>query len=539
MSKIASIKELATCIHEQKNADPRFVVFIGAGASASSGIPVASAMTSNLLREIYNMENGGENADMDTIRKWCDTQEWWTRNPTESDYSRAFRKRYRTPAERRDYIEKVMKDASPALTYVCLANLLAKEVFRIVFTTNFDDLLNDACIGYNLCKPVVCAHDLIVDSIPSRSPRPQIVKLHGDFLYDNLSNLDDEETGRLTKSMEKLLRKHASECGFIFVGYGGGDNSVMGILEELVKAGESFRYGVYWATRNPERLPDRVKNFLARQDEFRIVKSADSDTFFAELQSELRLPVPELFIHALDRPISLLKGLRPSESKAEVSPTVKRFTEEFIKQLDALQKDPAVSQFMSDTSRDELNIEEALLKAWAESGKKDYAAAIGLLEPLQAEFPEHPDINFALATMLSLQGQEDGKKEDLERALPHYELAVKHREDYREAYDYWGTTLLSLGKMKGTKKLISEALEKLSVAEEIKPGFGSYNMACAYSLLGESKEAVSWLKKAIKYYEEHRAQAKSDEDFENVRDLPEFKKLLKKPAPKKKSKKKK
>jgi tetratricopeptide (TPR) repeat protein len=98
-----------------------------------------------------------------------------------------------------------------------------------------------------------------------------------------------------------------------------------------------------------------------------------------------------------------------------------------------------------------------------------------------------------------------------------------------------------LGKLKQDGKLYGAALEKFVLALKYKEHFGDahYNMACAHSLLGEPDEALSWLKKAIKYDGKNRGLAKTDDDFDNIRKLPQFQKLLKKPSPKKKSGKKK
>jgi len=52
-----------------------------------------------------------------------------------------------------------------------------------------------------------------------------------------------------------------------------------------------------------------------------------------------------------------------------------------------------------------------------------------------------------------------------------------------------------------------------------------YNLACAYSMLGDKNEAVSAYEKAIKKGYNNYIHAKNDSDLDNIRDLPEFKKL--------------
>ena len=54
-----------------------------------------------------------------------------------------------------------------------------------------------------------------------------------------------------------------------------------------------------------------------------------------------------------------------------------------------------------------------------------------------------------------------------------------------------------------------------------------YNMACFFSLTGKPNNAISHLEKAIGLDEKYRQKAATDSDFDNIRDDPRFKKLIK------------
>ena len=105
------------------------------------------------------------------------------------------------PSQRRIYIENIVKNAKPSWGYIYLANIISSACVNVVFTPNFDDLLNEACFTYTDTKPVVCAHDSAVSGIRVSSNRPKIIKLHGDYLYDSLKNTVEETT-----SLEKNMR---------------------------------------------------------------------------------------------------------------------------------------------------------------------------------------------------------------------------------------------------------------------------------------------------------------------------------------------
>ena len=53
-----------------------------------------------------------------------------------------------------------------------------------------------------------------------------------------------------------------------------------------------------------------------------------------------------------------------------------------------------------------------------------------------------------------------------------------------------------------------------------------FNLACAYSLMGEKSRAVGHLAKAIQLDEANRELAKTDTDFDPVRNDPEFRTLV-------------
>jgi len=93
--------------------------------------------------------------------------------------------------------------------------LLANSYFNVVFTTNFDDPINEACFLYSDgLRPMVAAHDSTIAGIRITSARPKIIKLHGDFLYDNIRNTKSElET--LEANTRRKLPQFSLEYGLV------------------------------------------------------------------------------------------------------------------------------------------------------------------------------------------------------------------------------------------------------------------------------------------------------------------------------------
>jgi hypothetical protein len=54
----------------------------------------------------------------------------------------------------------------------------------------------------------------------------------------------------------------------------------------------------------------------------------------------------------------------------------------------------------------------------------------------------------------------------------------------------------------------------------------AYNLACSESLSGRTNDAIEHLRLAIDGSEKHRADARTDSDFDAIRDEPAFKALI-------------
>ena len=114
----------ARLIQEIKRHHPaELALFLGAGASKSSGIPVASEMIAEWRREVF--DDDAPPPDRATEPKaWLATRpkEYpWVGAPDE--YSRLFERQYRTASGRQKYLEEKIEGVRPGWGYLYLANL--------------------------------------------------------------------------------------------------------------------------------------------------------------------------------------------------------------------------------------------------------------------------------------------------------------------------------------------------------------------------------------------------------------------------------
>jgi tetratricopeptide (TPR) repeat protein len=315
---------------EVESINSGYCFFLGAGCSVSSGIPLASQITSILKKLVFIEYNFSLNKVVrkkeetfyqyldrvdghifkyeiifeefiksieegflirldderlmfeEQISKYFPTEE--VRELAESFlndrlYGLWFEKYSEKPRNRQAFIEEIIENIEPSGAYVLLGQLIKMGYVKNIFTTNFDDLISDALILYYGDKPRVYSHNEIAQFIQFTDKRPNIVKLHGDFLYENIKNIN-KETKRLDSNMEKKFSEALSNQDIIFLGYNGADESIMNVL---TKVREENKFTIYWCGLDERNLHWRVVKLLNDSDDSYFIKIRDFDDFLFEL----------------------------------------------------------------------------------------------------------------------------------------------------------------------------------------------------------------------------------------------------------------
>ena len=130
----------------------------------------------------------------------------------------------------------------------------------------------------------------------------------------------------------------------------------------------------------------------------------------------------------------------------------------------------------------------------------------------------------------SLEG-EDRHSKFLDACKKYAEATRLNPKDH-ESFDNWGSVLLyqvQILKDGAREAKLREAKDVLMKAEALKPGAGSYNLACAAALSGQPDEARRWLMQANHANVSEACNCeylKKDNDLDNLRDLQWFKVFL-------------
>jgi hypothetical protein len=274
------------------NHDRPLCLFLGAGASVTSGMPSAERCIWEWKQDIFSTNNPtlresvGEISLAGTrgrIQDWLDRRGGYPRNGDSGEYSFYAQACYPTAKDRRTFFQNYVRKAVPFIGYRLIPLLVAKGFVRTIWTTNFDGLAARACAAENItCIEVSIDARQRAALVPANKDL-RVVSLHGDYRYDDLKN-----TARELQHQERTLRQaliaELREYDLVVVGYSGRDKSVMDALYEAYAAervGTLFWCG--YGDRAPEEARTLVKKARSRGNEAFYVPSLGFDDLIERL----------------------------------------------------------------------------------------------------------------------------------------------------------------------------------------------------------------------------------------------------------------
>jgi NAD-dependent SIR2 family protein deacetylase len=355
VNKELKLSELAQyCNNRSSDIHSNFCVLLGAGASKPSGIRTASELISNWISEVIDLHKDDASfpRDVSSFYTWIkeNPQTWYD---SEKPYSSLFEYRYKNVKQRRNFIESEVDKKVPSIGYAYLVKLAENHYFRTIFTTNYDDLINEAFYRFSTERPMVCAHDSSVIDATVTGKRASIIKLHGDYLFENIKSTASE-TQRLSENISTKLREFLREFGLIVSGYSGTDESIMGILHEVLDSDQNLRSGLIWVFREGDAVGGRLLDLLKRDNVYYVL-SDGFDELFADLYTALcggLLPFNSKI--ASDRAERVIDSYLDNQKlRASSNETITTHLEELEKEKKGSLLVDAITSFREESSDDE------------------------------------------------------------------------------------------------------------------------------------------------------------------------------------------
>lgn len=252
---------------------------LGAGASASAGIPTAGDMVWEFKQQLFTSQRRVSPkavADLSSpgirtqLQGYIDSSENFPSAGAPTEYAALFEAVYPAERDRRAYLDAKMAGAKPSYGHLALATLMRSQLTRIVWTTNFDPLVADACAKvYDATGPLTAvaldAPDLAAQCI-GEGRWPVEIKLHGDFRSRRLKNTGDELRHQDAR-LRQVLVDSCRRFGLVVAGYSGRDESVMDALDDALQHPGAFPAGLFWLHRGEAAPLPCVAELLARAAE--------------------------------------------------------------------------------------------------------------------------------------------------------------------------------------------------------------------------------------------------------------------------------
>lgn len=284
---------------------------LGAGASASAGVATAWDMIWDFKRQLFcskrqvsprAVEDLSNPAVRRRLQEFIDAQGTFPAPGTPEEYAALFEAVYPSEIDRQTYLDRRIAAARASYGDMALATLMQAGLLPIVWTTNFDPLIADACAQvYGTTGPLtVVALDAshLADEAITAGRFPVEIKLHGDFRSSRLKNTT-EELREQDRRLRGTLVTACSRYGLVVAGYSGRDESVMKALEDALSSQTPLPSGLFWLQRS-KPLP-RVEQLLERAAALGVDSGLVPIEGFDETLSDLVRLMPDLDTAALER----------------------------------------------------------------------------------------------------------------------------------------------------------------------------------------------------------------------------------------------
>jgi hypothetical protein len=274
------ILRLALALHHGRGA---YALLLGSGISRSAGIPTGWEIVLDLIHELA--AGAGEPCEPGSEEAWY--VERFGSKPT---YDRLLDEVTGFKVERAQllasYIEPTADGRAegtkvPQEAHRAIARLVREGYIRVIITTNFDQLLEEALRAESIVPRVVSTPEAVEQALPLTQERCTIIKVHGDYTSGELKNTT-EELAEYDARLNRLLERVFGDFGLIVCGWSGEwDRALRAVLKES----SSRAYSTFWAARG--QIGDEAIAVLNSRRGKALINIDDADSFFQVLEEKV------------------------------------------------------------------------------------------------------------------------------------------------------------------------------------------------------------------------------------------------------------
>lgn len=295
-SVVSPLSMLAISMQAQPGV---YAVLLGSGVSTASGIPTGWGVVCDLVRRCAAAQFPDNSAELDAATR--DPEKWWLEHFGETlGYSSLLESLAPTPATRQgllaEFFEPTDEDRDaglkvPGQAHLAIAGLVKSGHVRVVLTTNFDRLMEQALEAVGISPQVIGRPEAVNGMAPLAHAPATIIKLHGDY-KDLGSRNTVQELETYPPEWQLLVRQVLDEYGLVISGWSAEwDIALVALMEES----PNRRYPMYWDSRSSK---GEAAGRLLSSRRGTIITAAGADELFRDLGDSLealeRLAEPPL-----------------------------------------------------------------------------------------------------------------------------------------------------------------------------------------------------------------------------------------------------
>src|ERR1039458_168063 len=178
--------------------------------------------------------------------------------------------------------ERERGEKLPSAAHRAIAALVAKGYVRVILTTNFDRLMEQALAQESVQPSVISTTYAAESALPLVHSRCTVIKIHGDYLDARMRNTRNE-LATYDQPMDDLLDRVLDEFGLLVCGWSAKwDAALCGAIERCA----THRFGAYWAARHGTLTGEAEKLVALRRAN--VVTIPNADSFFQDLAQKIQ-----------------------------------------------------------------------------------------------------------------------------------------------------------------------------------------------------------------------------------------------------------
>jgi len=249
-----------------------YALLLGSGISKNAGIATGWDVVQDLILKLATLKH-----------EKCEPtpQEWFeSKFGIEANYSTILGKLAKTPDERlnllKPYFESKDEKQLPSKAHKSIAKLVKSGYIKVIITTNFDRLLENALRDEGIEPTVIKHSEDIKGALPLVHNKFTLIKINGDYLDSRFLNTVSE-LSTYNDELKNYILNIINEFGIISCGWSAKwDTGLTRVLRES----ENYRFSSYWTHLN---MCESELNDIALFRKGETVEIDSADNFFGEV----------------------------------------------------------------------------------------------------------------------------------------------------------------------------------------------------------------------------------------------------------------